>query len=230
MGTVEGFQPVQPEDVGEGEGALEAAPGAVGKLYGTTTSPYTRKIRILTRAAGLAPVFVDTRTDDGAAALARVAPLGKVPVVALGAPASQRAERVLADSSLIAAWLWHHHGPALRTAGFSFSPDGWEDRALTVAVEGALDAAINRFYLLRDKLPDQGYVTRQGDRVTTTLTWLDAHMPAFSRPISPSTLSLGCALDWMAFRAMADVARFPRLAAFRDVWLRSGVGAGTEPG
>jgi hypothetical protein len=34
----------------------------------------------------------------------------------------------------------------------------------------------------------------------------------------------------MAFRAMADVSRYPRLAAFRDAWHASGIGAGTEPG
>jgi glutathione S-transferase len=137
---------------------------------------------------------------------------------------------VLADSGLIAAWLWTRHAPALRAAGFDLSPDDWTGRALTVAVEGALDAAINRFYMLRDKLPDQGYVSRQADRVATTLAWLDGHMPAFARPLSSAALSLGCALDWIVLRGMADVPRFDSLVAFRAAWTASGVGAGTEPG
>ena len=192
------------------------------KLYGTPTSPYTRKARILVRAAGLDVPLVDTRTEAGADALARVAPLGKVPVLALDDA------RVLPDSGLIAAWLWAHHAPALRAAGFDLSPD-WADRERLVAVEGALDAAINRFYLVRDKLPDQGYVTRQASRVTTTLAWLDARMPEFSRPVGAAALSLGCALDWMIFRAVVDLARTPRLAAFRAAWHASDVGAGTDP-
>jgi glutathione S-transferase len=194
------------------------------KLFGTPTSPYTRKIRILARAAGLDFTFVDTRTEAGASALARVAPVGKVPAVQLDDG------RVLPDSGLIASWLWAHHEPALRASGFELPPDDWADRASLVVVEGALDAGINRFYLLRDGLPDQGYVTRQAERVATTLTALETSLPAFSRPLSASALSLGCALDWMVFRKVADPARTPRLRAFHDAWRASGVGAGTEPG
>jgi glutathione S-transferase len=196
------------------------------RLFGTTTSPYTRKIRILTRAAGLDPTLVDTRSAEGADALARVAPLGKVPTLEL----DQGTPRVLPDSGLIAAWLWSRHAPTLRAAGFDLSPDDWPERERLVVVEGALDAAINRFYLLRDKLPDQGYVTRQAERVATALAALDARMPAFERPLSAASLSLGCALDWMTFRSMADVTRYPRLATFRAAWHTSGIGAGTEPG
>jgi glutathione S-transferase len=241
MGTLEGFQPsFDPGgDPSGGDGAEAAAratrtglPARV-RLYGTTTSPYTRKVRVLARAAGLDVTLVDTRTEEGAAALARVAPLGKVPVVELLGPSGALdgdVPRVLPDSGLIAAWLWADHAATLRANGLAFAPDDWADRELAIAVEGALDAAINRFYLLRDKLPDQGYVTRQGDRVATTLAWLEARMPAFGLPLSASALSLGCALDWMAFRAVIDLARFPRLTAFRAAWAASGVGAGSEPG
>jgi hypothetical protein len=66
--------------------------------------------------------------------------------------------------------------------------------------------------------------------VQTTLAWLDARMPAFARPLTAASLSLGCALDWIVFRAAADLGRFPRLTAFREAWTASGAGAGTEPG
>jgi glutathione S-transferase len=225
MGTLEGYEPSLDLD---GEARAKAAPAL--KLYGTPTSPYARKIRILGRAAGFAVTLVDTRTEEGAAALARIAPLGKVPVAELPAEPSPL---VLPDSGLIAAWLWARHAPALRAAGFSAAAPGsdaeWTERELVVVIEGALDAAINRFYLLRDQLPDQGYVTRQRDRVSTTLAWLDARAPVFARPISPPALSLGCALDWMVFRDVTDLVRFPRLVSFREAWKASGVGAGTEP-
>ncbi|HVU50064.1 MAG TPA: glutathione S-transferase family protein [Polyangia bacterium] len=225
MGTIEGYEPSFDQNA---EARAEAAPAL--KLYGTTTSPYTRKVRILGRAAGYAVALVDTRTEEGAAALARLAPLGKVPVAELpGAPSPV----VLPDSGLIAAWLWERHAAAMRAAGFAAPAVGsaadWAERELVLVVEGALDAAINRFYLLRDQLPDQGYVTRQRDRVSTTLAWLDARMPAFARPLSPAALSLGCALDWMVFRDVTDLVRFPRLVTFREAWKASGVGAGTEP-
>ena len=228
MGTIEGYQPSFEGDSGADLPAKAATPL---RLYGTTTSPYTRKIRVLARAAGLEVVFVDTRTEEGAAALARIAPLGKVPVVELP---SEPASRVLPDSGLIAAWLWTEHAPALRAAGFMEGPSdrqaAWAERELFIVVEGALDAAINRFYLLRDQLPDMGDVTRQRHRLETALAWLEARMPAFGRPVSPPALSLGCALDWMVFRGTTDVARYPRLSAFREAWAASGIGADTEPG
>ena len=199
------------------------------KLYGTPTSPYARKIRILLAAAKLPVTFVDTRTEEGAAGLARIAPVGKVPTLELEPGEHPDDPRVLPDSGVIAAWLWARHEPALRAGGFVLPPDDWTDRERLVVVEGALDAAINRFYLLRDKLPDQGYVTRQAERVVTTLTALDARLPPFARPLSASALSLGCALDWMILRKAADVARFPRVQAFHQAWLASGVGTGTEP-
>ena len=105
----------------------------------------------------------------------------------------------------------------------------WEDRATQMIIDGALDAAINRFYLLRDGAADKGYVLRQRDRVETVLGWLDGHF-TFRRPCGVATLALGCALDWMVFRKVADIARWPGLQAFREAWIVSRVGAGTEPG
>jgi glutathione S-transferase len=93
------------------------------KLFGTTTSPYTRKIRVLARAAGLEATLVDTRTAEGADALARVAPVGKVPTIELTDAEAAGGPRVLPDSGLIAAWLWARHAQALRAAGFDLSPD-----------------------------------------------------------------------------------------------------------
>jgi glutathione S-transferase len=220
VGTVEGFQPVV--DPGDDD-AGRSGPPRIAKIYGTPTSPYARKIRILARAAGMDPAFVDTRAGEGAIALARLAPVGKVPFVEL------EGGRVVADSGLVASWLWLHHEPALRAAGFALAADDWDDRGRHVVVEGAHDAAINRVSLLRDQLPDQGYVTRQRERVETTLAWLDTRMPPLARPVSAAALSLGCALDWMVFRAVINLDRFASLSQFRAAWAASGIGAGTEP-
>jgi glutathione S-transferase len=196
------------------------------RLLGTTTSPYTRKIRILTAAARLPFELVDTRTDEGAALLQRVSPLGKVPVLLVGEAGDAE---VLPDSGLIAHWLWARDQAPLREAGFVLDQEAWEERAMQVAVEGALDAAINRFYLLRDGFADNGYLVRQRERVDAVLGWLELRA-TFRRPCTLSSLSLGCALDWMAFRKVIDLGRWPGLVGFRDIWAGSGLGAGTEPG
>jgi glutathione S-transferase len=194
------------------------------KLLGTTTSPHTRKARILLKASRRPHQFVDTRTEEGAALLAAVAPLGKVPVLVLPDPIGP-----LADSTLITNWLWTNEGFVLRAAGFTLDSFDWADRELYVVVEGALDAAINHRYLRVDGFNETGYIAKQRQRVDRTLGWLDARRITFQRPLSASALSLGCALDWIVFRNVVDLARFPALAAFRDAWQTSGVGAGTEP-
>lgn len=201
-------------------------PGSPIRILGTTTSPYTRKVRILAAAAQLPFELVDTRPEDGAALLAKVAPLGKVPVMIVGEGESAQ---VIPDSGLIAQWLWAHHQTALRAAAFDLDPDQWQDRAVQVVVEGALDAAINRFYLLRDGFAETGYVARQRERVETALAWLDGRI-GFRRPCGFAELSLGCALDWMVFRKQVDLGRYPGLAAYREAWSVSRIGAGTEPG
>lgn len=193
------------------------------KLLGTTTSPYTRKIRILLNAIGQPHDLLDTRSEAGASELARVAPLAKVPVLVIDA-----ATAPLPDSSLIVSWLWATRAEALRAAGWSLDPHAWVDRALQVAVEGALDAAINHRYLRLDGFADAGYIAKQKQRVDRTLTYLDGRA-SFQRPLGHAELSLGCALDWIAFRNVASLAHRPGLATFREAWTASGVGAGTEP-
>jgi glutathione S-transferase len=197
------------------------------KLLGTTTSPYTRKILILARAAGLGLDLVDIRTPEGLAQLEAIAPLGKIPVVLTGGPGG--APEALPDSGLITRWLWAHHEEELRAAGFDLDPARWEDGARLAVIEGAMDATINRFYLRRDGLEDQGYVAKQRDRVRTSLGWLDGRM-TFQRPAGVDVVSLGCFLDWALFREQIDLAPFPGLARFRRDWLASGIGAGSEPG
>jgi glutathione S-transferase len=192
-------------------------------LLGTTTSPYTRKVRILFSVLGREHQFLDTRTEEGASVSASAAPLGKVPVLVLDAPAAP-----LPDSSLIVQWLWRQDEAALRQAGWELDPADWEDRALQVVVEGALDASINHRYLRLDGFAETGYLAKQRQRVERSLTWLDSRA-RFGRPFKSSTLSFGCALDWMVFRQTVELSRWPRLKAFREAWIASGIGAGSEP-
>jgi glutathione S-transferase len=192
------------------------------KLLGTTTSPYTRKARVLLNAVAARYDFIDTRTTAGIATLNEVAPLGKIPVL-VGDDGL-----VLPDSSLIVGWLWATQAGALRAAGWDLDPSWVADGALKVVVEGALDAAINHRYLRQDGFSETGYIAKQRQRVERVLTWLDGRA-VFRRPLGLSALSLGCTLDWIAFRNVVDIGQWPSLKAFREGWTASGAGAGTEP-
>ena len=193
------------------------------RLLGTTTSPYVRKVRIVAAAAGLDLPLIDSREGEGKALLERVAPLGKVPVLVL----DDAEGRVLADSSLAVSFLWSEHEVQLRRAGFDLSP-GWPSQARQLEVEGALDAAINRFYLLKDGHEDRGYVAKQGARVLAVMASLDRWLEWPERSTLWS-LSAGCALDWMAFRQVVPLEQWPLVMAFLGAWRASGIGRGTEP-
>lgn len=192
------------------------------KLLGTTTSPYTRKARVLLNALARPYEFLDIRSEPGTTELKAAAPLGKIPVLLADDGTS------IPDSSLIASWLWAHESSALRAAGWDLDPLAFEDRALQTVVEGALDAAINHRYLRLDGFIETGYIAKQRLRVERVLSWLDERV-VFRRPIGASGLSLGCALDWIVFRDVVDLGRWPALTAFHQGWKASGVGEGTEP-
>ena len=83
-------------------------------------------------------------------------------------------------------------------------------------------------YLRLDGFSEAGYIAKQRARVDRTLGWLNGRI-AFTRPLGLAALSLGCAVDWIAFRNVVDLGQWPALAAFRDAWLSAGVGAGSEP-
>ena len=52
-------------------------------LFGTTTSPFVRRVRVVCLEKGLPFTLVPALTDEGQAALRAVSPVWKVPVVQL---------------------------------------------------------------------------------------------------------------------------------------------------
>ena len=53
------------------------------KLYGTTTSPFVRRVRIVAAELDVAYDLINTAHDDGQAQLRAVSPIWKVPVAEL---------------------------------------------------------------------------------------------------------------------------------------------------
>ncbi|HEU4734756.1 MAG TPA: glutathione S-transferase N-terminal domain-containing protein, partial [Kofleriaceae bacterium] len=68
------------------------------RLFGTTTSPFTRRVRIVAAEIGEPIEWVDTATEAGQAALRELSPIRKVPVAIVDG-------RTLFDSRAIVDWL-----------------------------------------------------------------------------------------------------------------------------
>jgi glutathione S-transferase len=195
------------------------------KLYGTITSPFVRRVRVVAEEVGCAVEMIDTAKDEGMAALRAVSPIRKVPVAVVDG-------RTLFDSHVIAEWLL-----VTRGHGTLAPPvDPWREKNLVNAADSAIDSAIQLFYLRRDGVPAEGSVfeKRQLERVDAIFEWLSGELAdgkSFDGHgrFSLAELAVICALDWMDFRKAYPTERAPKLLAVRAAWADRPSIAGTRP-
>ena len=133
------------------------------KLYGTTTSPFVRRVRVVAAEVGEPVDRIDTATDAGMAELREVSPIRKVPVAVIDG-------RTLYDSRVIIEWLVTTRG----WGGMSPPRDRWREQNLLNAIDAALDSVIQLFYLRRDGVAVDGtpYAQRQLERADAIFAWL----------------------------------------------------------
>jgi glutathione S-transferase len=179
------------------------------KLYGTVTSPFVRRVRIVAAEVGAPVELVDTFSDEGQAALRERSPIWKVPAAEFGG------ELVLDSHSIVDVLLARHGRGAIRPI-----VDAVHEANLHHVIDGALDAAINIFYLLKGSIdPAHAYLVKQRERTASALTWLDGtlvdhHLSADAR-VGVTEIALYTTLDWMVFRDAYEVSQHARLSAFR---------------
>ena len=172
------------------------------KLYGTTTSPFVRRVRVAAAEVGRTFNLINTAHDDGMAALKGCSPIWKVPVADLDG-------RVLYDSRVIIDWLTTFHG-----WGTMKPPaDRFHDANLINAIDSALESGVQVFYLQRegidvDKL---AFAQRQRARIASIFEWLAGQLgrQGFGDGLGLPELSLLCTLDWMEFRAVYPADKLP---------------------
>lgn len=176
-------------------------------LFGTTTSPYVRRVRIVAHELGIQTELVDTSTDSGQAALRGVSPIWKV-------PAARIDDVELFDSAVICQYLLGRFGPGKLAP---FDVDDVDTRNQITVTDGALDALINVFYLAKDGIaPEQApYVAKQSARAASAMAWLDVRVAddaAQARDrFGLAEIALVTTLDWMRFRHAYDVDQHPAL-------------------
>lgn len=182
------------------------------KLYGTTTSPFVRRVRVVAEEVGrVEPIeMIDTATEAGQAALREVSPIRKVPVAVVDG-------RTLFDSRVIIEWL-----TTTRGWGELAPPrDLWHEHNLVNAIDSALDSVIQVFYLKRDGVAVEGtaFAKRQFERTDAIFAWLATQLTSdrrgFGAGFGLAELSLVCALDWMDFRQTYPTERAAALAGVR---------------
>jgi glutathione S-transferase len=192
---------------------------AAVKVYGTTTSPFVRRVRIVAAELGEPVDRIDTAVDAGMAQLREVSPIRKVPVAVVDG-------RTLYDSRVIIDWLVTTRG----WGGLSPTRDRWRTENCVQAVDAALDAVIQLFYLRRDGVAIDGtpYATRQLDRADAIFTWLAGQLVPV-QGFGIAEISVICALDWMDFRNTYPTERASGLAPIREAFAGRASVASTRP-
>ncbi|HEY6726687.1 MAG TPA: glutathione S-transferase N-terminal domain-containing protein [Polyangiaceae bacterium] len=179
------------------------------ELFGTVTSPYVRRVRIVLKEIGRAYRWVDTSQPEGQSLMRDLNPLWKIPTVRLDG-------RAIFDSGVIVRQLlkaFGHGGLALH------DPDDVEVCRVVTVTDGVLDALINSFYLKKEGVSDQTpYLQKQEGRSRAALAWLESEVrgPWLTRThrFGLPEIGLITALEWMMFRQVYPVDQHPRLVEF----------------
>lgn len=188
------------------------------KLYGSLTSPYVRKARILIREKNLPCEFVVADAWAADSPIPALNPLGKVPVLALDNGDA------LFDSPVIVEYLDSLQAPALlATAGAA----RWDMLRWQALADGVLDAVVTR--LLESRRPEAQQsadnLRRQEEKIARSLDYMARRLgngPWFvADRFTLADLVVAVALEYTDFRYPHDWrGRHPRLGQ----WL-AGVGA-----
>jgi glutathione S-transferase len=160
------------------------------KLYGTTTSPFVRRIRVIAAEVGEPVELVNTAGDAGQRVLSEVSPIRKVPVAQFG-------DRLVYDSQRIAEWLIGERG----WGALARPADDWEERNLVNALDEALLSVVQVFFMRRDGVTGtEGSVfeQRQWERADAVYAWAKAQLR--TDVLGVPEISVVCALDWMELR------------------------------
>ncbi len=190
------------------------------KLYGSLTSPYVRKCRVLIKEKGLACEFVQADAWAADNPVPRLNPLGKVPVL------ERDDGSALFDSPVVVEYLDALKPPALFAAG---GEERWQMLRLQALADGILDATVTRLLETRRPPAQQSAkdIQRQEEKIARALAYADG-LPRgeaylMQDRFTVADLCLGVALEYVDFRYPHDWrGRHPHLA----LWL---AGIGTRP-
>jgi glutathione S-transferase len=199
------------------------------KLYGTTTSPFVRRVRVVATEVGEPIELINTAPPEGQAQLRAASPIWKVPVAIVDE--SVAGGLTLYDSRVIIEWLTTTHG-----WGDLKPPRGrWHEQNLLNAIDTALDSVIQLFYLRRDGIAVEGtpFEKHNFGRADSIFTWLATQLApdgrGFGEGLSLVEVSLIAALDWMDFRKTYPTERVGKLEGVRAAWGKHPSLAATRP-
>ncbi len=183
------------------------------KLYGSETSPYVRKVRILIKEKNIPCEFIVEGPADAAGNVAALNPLGKVPVLL------RDGGDVLFDSPMIAEYLDSLKGdPLLPLTGEA----RWLIQRWHALGQGIMDAVVARMLEGRKPADKQtpGVIEKQEGKIAAALKYAVAAQKGTTYLVderfSLADIALGVAFEYIDLRYPHDWrTQYPRLAQWQ---------------
>lgn len=183
------------------------------KLYGSLTSPYVRKVRIVLLEKNLAHDLVVEGPADTAGNVARLNPLRAIPVL------ERDDGEVLFDSLMICEYIDSlNDRPRLYPAG---GEPRWQALRWQALGQGMLEATVAR--MVEGRKPaekqDASVIAKHEARIAAALAFAAARVPKsgfiLGGAFGISDIALGTALGYLDLRYAHDWrGKFPQLAAW----------------
>lgn len=168
------------------------------KLIGTTTSPYTRKVRVVLAEKRMECAFVVDVPNSDSSTVTQYNPLGKIPVLVLDDDSTLFDSRVIAEyldnaspgNRLIPA----EKRPRIQVRRWEALADGCTDAAIAVLMEKRRP--------VEQRLPE--WITRQQGKVDRALQMMADDLAAKNWCTGDfftlADIAVGCCLGWLELR------------------------------
>lgn len=180
------------------------------KLIISTTSPYSRKCRVMVHELGLADEVeeLESHPFDDDPALIQANPLGRVPCLVLDDG------QAFTESALIADYLCERAGEPW--------PRDWNDRRLEALGNGLLDLTVaRRVEMVRDEgIQSDFWIQRRERGIMRAIDEIETLIGHLEAPLAQGPLTMAVALSYMDFRYPESDWRSgrPHLAALLEAW------------
>lgn len=173
-------------------------------LYGSQTSPFVRRLRILLQDIPCTFEELNIFEASDAVLLNKINPLNRVPVL-------RHDEKTIWDSRQIFQYLNDIH---------QFETLNWEDENLLTGIEGAMDSGIALLLMKRSGMNIEEnfmYIARQKDRIESVLDYLKPWLS--DRALTEwnfASMTTYAFLDWALFRNIINIENRPECRKFLD--------------
>lgn len=187
------------------------------KLFGSTSSPFVRRLRLFLAERDYEFITLNIFEATDRELLTRLNPTHKIPML-------QDEQHVVFDSGVIYRYL---------AEKFQVKPLSWQQENILTTINAANDSLVELLLCKRSGFnvdDDKLFFKLQRDRVSATLQVLNDKVRdgEFSQ-WNYLSISLYCLVDWILFRELTDLSRFPSLLSFRAQNLDQTAVAGSDP-